>query len=415
MQGEFFNVLSVQDFLGMAQELPRLRNTETIPAGEALQRVLAVDITAQENLPPFNRAAMDGYAVCAADTFGCSEANPTYLEIVENLDIGVEPEQHLFPGQCTGIVTGAVLPAGADSVVMQEYAQELGVQEVEIRRPVAPGENMLKKGEDSSVGDPVLRPGLMLRPQDIALLSALGQSSVQVFTRPRIGIISTGDELVPIDAVPQPGQIRDVNTYAINSWLQSFNFPTRVWGIVPDSLSELSQALDEALQECDHVLLSGGSSVGYRDLTVQALKTVPGCRVLVHGVAISPGKPTILAQAGQQTLIGLPGQVTSVQVVLYVLILPLLQHLSGLSAPLRPGGQQSRTYAELSRNIATRQGREDYVRVRLQPREDQLPLAEPVLGKSGLLRTMLQADGILRVPAECEGLDQGTWAEVLLL
>ncbi|MFP4392497.1 MAG: gephyrin-like molybdotransferase Glp [Desulfohalobiaceae bacterium] len=415
MVEEFFHVLSVQDFLQTASSLDKVQGTEMLDTPYSLQRILAQEVYAPEDLPAFARAAMDGYAVQAADTFGSSEANPQYLEKTEAVRIGVWPGFELWPGQCSPIVTGAVLPLGADSVLMQEYAQEIGQEEVEVRRPVAPGENMLQKGEDCTQGGKILTAGHRLRPQDLALLCSLGLSKVEVVRRPNLGIISTGDELVPVTDTPGPGQIRDVNTYSIQAWLQTAGFPSQALGIVPDNLEELERALQQALQEFDVVLLSGGSSVGYRDLTIQALESLPDCEVLVHGVAISPGKPTILARQGKKTILGLPGQVTSVQVVLCILVLPLLQHISGQDTVLKPGGLQVKKPARLARNIFSKQGREDYVRVNLQPREEGFDLAVPVLGKSGLLRTMLQAQGLLRIPAGLEGLEKGSRAEVFLL
>jgi molybdopterin molybdotransferase len=415
MAAEFFNVQSVQGFLQTVSELPQIQETEILEAPWALHRILAQSLKAPEDLPAFARAAMDGYAVQAADTFGSSEANPQYLQKTQAVGIGVWPDFVLWPGQCAPIVTGAVLPQGADSVLMQEYAHDLGQEEVEVRRPVAPGENMLQKGEDCSQGSSLLAAGSRLRPQDLALLCSLGLSRVEVLRSPRLGIISTGDELVPVQAEPGPGQIRDVNTYSIQAWLQTAGFQSQSLGIVPDTLQELQMVLEKGLQDCDALLLSGGSSVGYRDLTVQALQALEDCEILLHGVAISPGKPTILARQGSKIILGLPGQVTSVQVVLCILVLPLLQHLSGQKGPLQPGGWQVKKPAQLTRNIFSKQGREDYVRVSLQPGEDGFDLAVPVMGKSGLLRTMLQAQGLLRIPAELEGLQKGAWAEVFLL
>ncbi|MFP4670955.1 MAG: gephyrin-like molybdotransferase Glp [Desulfohalobiaceae bacterium] len=415
MTAEFFHVHSVQGFLQQAEYLARVQDTELLHVASALQRVLARDIQAAEDLPAFPRAAMDGYAVQAEDTFGSSEANPQYLQKIQAVDIGTWPEAELWPGQCAPIVTGAAMPGGADSVVMQEYTQELGQQEVEIRRPVAPGDNMLQQGEDCKQKEVVLNAGSRLRPQDLALLCSLGHSRVEVMRSPKIGIISTGDELVPVESVPGPGQIRDVNTHSIQAWLQSAGFQGKKYGIVPDRLQDLQQVLNQALQESDLLLLSGGSSVGYRDLTIQALEELPGCQILAHGVAISPGKPTILARQGKKNILGLPGQVTSVQVVLRILVLPLLQYISGQEQILEPGGQQVKKPAQLTRNVFSKQGREDYVRVSLHAGEQGLDQATPVLGKSGLLRTMLQAQGLLRIPAQLEGLEKGSMAEVFLL
>ncbi|MFW5791072.1 MAG: molybdopterin molybdotransferase MoeA [Desulfohalobiaceae bacterium] len=251
-----------------------------------------------------------------------------------------------------------------------------------------------------------LGPGLRLRPQEVGLLAALGQVEVEVYRRPRVCVLSTGDELVPPHQTPLPGQIRDVNSHTVAALAAATGAEILQSGIVPDDLDALVSALGRGLERADVVFLSGGSSVGVRDLTIQALDRLPDAEILVHGVAISPGKPTIVARVGSQCVFGLPGQVTSAQVVMLVLGEALLRHLEG-EIPASGFSPLQGTTAVMARNVASRQGREDYIRVRLTRQETGPPLAHPLLGKSGLLRTLLQADGLVVIPAETEGLEQG--------
>ncbi len=408
MREGFFRAVSTAAFTDMLRTFTPLPG-ETVGLDAACGRFLAEDVLAAENLPAANRAAMDGYAVRAAEVFGATESNPAYLDLAMDIPIGTQPAAPLPPLHCARIVTGALLPDGADAVVMVEYTEDLGAGAIEIRRPVAPGDNMLLAGEDAGQGQLVLPAGTRLRPQEIGMLAALGHNTVRVGKKPRVAILSTGDELVPVTETPKPGQIRDVNTHTLSAMLQTAGaFPT-AFPLVPDDLESIHAALDAATTEYDLTLLSGGSSVGARDFTLDALRRL-GADILAHGVAISPGKPTILARAKDKPAMGLPGQVTSAQIVMLAFGLPLMRHLAGdaqafTRAPL--------TFpAVLSRNLASKQGREDHVRVRLEERSGQPPLAHPVLGKSGLLKTLLLADGVITIPADLEGLTAGTMVAV---
>ena len=399
MREGFFRAVSTAEFRKLLRTFAPLP-AETVDYDAALGRFLAGDVFAGEDLPAASRAAMDGYAVRAAEVFGATETSPSYLDLAMDIPIGVLPEKPLAPGRCARIVTGALLPDGADAVVMVEYTEDLGAGAIEIRRSVAPGDNMLFAGEDAAMGQRVLAAGTRLRPQELGVLAALGQVLVTVGKRPSVAILSTGDELVPATATPKPGQIRDVNTHTLAAMIASAGGEPHPYPLVPDDLPGITAALAKATAAHDLTLLSGGSSVGARDFTLDALRGL-GADILAHGVAISPGKPTILANCGGRPVIGLPGQVTSAQVVMLVFGVPLLRHLAGdVAAFDRP----VQTFpAILSRNIASKQGREDHVRVRLEPRPGQLPLAHPVLGKSGLLKTLLLADGLIVIPADLEG------------
>ncbi len=409
MNKGFFRVVSPREFLALLGRFPPLP-TETVDLDTAHGRFLARDVVAAEDLPPLSRAAMDGYAVRAADLFGAGEANPAYLDCVMDVAIGSLPEAPLPPGFCARIVTGGMLPDGADAVVMVEHTLDMGAGTVEFRKFAAPGDHVMHRGEDARAGQAALPAGRRLRAQEIGLLAALGVTRIDVRQIPRVAVLSTGDELVPAEAAPPPGCIRDVNTQALSCLLRDFGAVPLPLGLVPDDQASIHDALARAVARSDAVLVSGGSSVGARDFTLASLAALPDSEILAHGVAVSPGKPTILARVGRKPVIGLPGQVASAQVVMTLFGKPLVEHLAGNPQALT---RTPFTYpATLARNLASKPGREDHVRVRLEPRAGDLPLAHPVLGRSGLLKTLLNADGLITIEADTEGLEAGTRVEV---
>jgi molybdopterin molybdotransferase len=417
------DLVPVEKFLEMLASFPAL-GTEEVLLDEASGRVLAGKYPAREDLPLTDRSCMDGFAVRAADTFGAAESAPAWLEVVGEVAVDRAPDFSLSPGRCARIPTGGSLPAGADAVVMVEYTEPVGEGEVEISRPVHPGENVMLAGEDAAAGSLPVAPGTRLRPQEAGVLAALGHPRVLVHRRPVCAVISTGDELVEVDRTPAPGQVRDVNTTTVSALVAEAKGLPLGLGIVADDLESLSRAVDQGLFEADVVLISGGSSIGVRDLTVAAIESFAGARILAHGVMVRPGKPTILAEvpaAGDRTgglVIGLPGQVTSAQVVMKVFVQPLLASLSGDVRAFDESARPMRQ-ARLARNVDKPQGREDYLRVRLVRDPDQgpggLPLAEPRLGASGLIRTLVEAHGLVRIPAGLEGLAAGTLVQVWLI
>jgi molybdopterin molybdotransferase len=409
MDHGFFRVISPARFCELLSGFSPVA-AETVSLEDCLDRVPAADIRAAENLPVVDRSCMDGFAVRAADTFGAGEGNPAYVELMGSAGIDEIVSAHLRPGECMGIATGGTLPPGADAVIMVEHTQMLGDTTVEIRRSVTPGENVMLAGEDVAAGDPALPAGRRLRPQDVGLMAALGITSAEVFARPRCGIVSTGDELVPVDAAPRPGQVRDVNSHTLACLARQAGAQVRNHGLVPDERDELRQRLVSSLEENDVVFISGGSSIGTRDLTIDVLESFPDSEILAHGVSVSPGKPTILAKVGGKPVLGLPGQVTSAQVVMLVFGLPLLRHLGGERDAFDTGRRVLRR-AVLGANLSSKPGREDYVRVSLRETDGRLT-AMPRLGKSGLLRTMLDADGLLRLDASLEGMAAGQDVDV---
>jgi molybdopterin molybdotransferase len=404
---EFFQVTDIPTVLSFKERFA-MTGTEVIGAADALGRVLAEEISAPNDIPGFDRSTMDGFAVRAASTFGASEGNPAYLNVVGAVRMGQAAACAVGPGEAARIATGGMLPAGADSVIMIEHTDVIDDTTIEAYRSVTPGQNVVAGDEDAARGAVLLTPGCRLRPQELGVLAACGVQTVSVFRRPRVGIISSGDEVVAPDAVPQPGQIRDVNGYTLAGLVRLAGGEPCPLGIVSDRYDDLLTRCRSALENTDLVLVSGGSSVGTRDLTLDVLSALPESRILVHGVSIRPGKPAILAQCGTKAFWGLPGHVTSAMVVFIILVKPFLAWI---------GGQKSitRTYvnARLSRNLASAQGRVDFVRVRLVETSGEL-WAEPILGGSGLIRTMVEADGLLAVDLNSEGLDQGTRVDVML-
>ena len=409
MSKEFFKVLDLEQVF---EFMPRFAPVGSEPVGldAAVGRIPAEPVIAPEDLPHFARSTVDGYAVRAASTFGASESSPALLEVTASIPMGAPAAGPLAIGQAVRIATGGMLPPGADAAVMLEHADPVDAAAIEVFRAVAPGANVIGVGEDFGRGQPLLQAGCRLRPQDVGALAALGITAVNVCRRPVAGIISTGDEIVPPEATPGPAQIRDINSYTLAGLvLEAGAVPLR-FGIVRDDFPALHAACRNALERCDTVFISGGSSVGTRDYTVEALTAFDGARILVHGIALSPGKPTILARVLDKPVWGLPGHAASSMVVFARVVRPFLRHLAGAAEPL---AGERRLPARLSRNLASAQGRTDFVRVRLVRREDEW-WAEPVLGKSGLLNTMIRSDGLVEIPKNVEGLDEDTRVEVIV-
>jgi molybdopterin molybdotransferase len=302
-----------------------------------------------------------------------------------------------------------MLPRGADSVVMIEHTEAIDDTTIEVYRSVAPGQNMIAIGEDIKKQSHVLMKGQMIRPQEAGLLAALGKQQIAVYQKPVIGIISTGDEIVPISEKPRRGQIRDINTYTLSGLIHEAGAVAVSYGIVCDDFEILLEKCKLALDQCDMILISGGSSVGARDFTVDVLSALPDSKILVHGISISPGKPTILANVQNKAFWGMPGHVVSAMIVFSQVVKPFIAHLNG-----QIGGhkKERRLQARLSRNVASRQGRIDFIRVQLRLEKGGL-WADPVLGKSGLISTMVNADGLVEIDINAEGLDKGAEVEVI--
>jgi molybdopterin molybdotransferase len=406
---EFFKVKTIDQVLGYRQLFARIP-TESVSLTESVGRILAADICSDIDLPDFSRSIMDGFAVKGASTFGASEANPAYLTVTGNVAMGKSADITAGPGEAVRIPTGGMLPAGADSVVMLEHTGIIDDTTIEVYRSVAPGQNVVAVGEDIKKGEIALSSGSRIRPQEAGMLAALGSKQVAVFKQPLIGIISTGDEIVAVDEEPGPGRIRDINTYTLTGLIRESGAIPMQFGIVHDDYPALLAQSSRAIDQCDMVLVSGGSSVGARDFTIEVISALQDAAILFHGISISPGKPTILAKIKNKAFWGLPGHVVSAMIVFSRIVKPFIEHISGC----RQTARDWRLTARLSRSIASAQGRVDYIRVRLDDKEGILQ-AEPILGKSGLINTMVKADGLIEVGMNTEGLDKGAEVEVILL
>lgn len=407
----FFQLSSSKDFLSLFEQFHSLE-AEQVDLDRSLGRVLVKEMTAPEPLPPFARSTMDGYAVRARDTFGCSESEPAILKVVGEIAMGESAQAvPLGKSETCSIWTGGELPGKADAVVMVEYTSQLDEQTIEIFRPVAPGENVIKPGEDFTPDEIVLAGGKQLRPQDIGVFAGLGITEIPVFRRPVVAIISTGDELVPAGQQPTPGKIRDINSSTLAALVTECGGVAILLGIIKDDLEKMKEACQKALSlPADMVLLSGGSSVGRRDFTLRVLESIENCEILAHGVSIKPGKPTILAKKNNVAFFGLPGHVGSAIVVFHLFVRPLIRKLLGLE-----GSGLQKIKAVTAEPIPSTIGREDFVRVSITNKESGPPfVASPIYGKSGLLKPLVRSEGLLVIPRDTEGLDKGEQSEVIL-
>lgn len=406
----FFKVKTAKEVFESLRDIKPL-GTESVPIRGALNRALARDIESIEDLPGFHRSTVDGYALAAKDTFGASESLPALFNIIDEVKMGEIPHFGLKRGECAQMPTGGMLPQGADAVVMVEYSQKIEQGVVEISRPVSPLENVVQPDDDVKRGLLILQKGILLRPQDLGILAALGISQVEVVTKPKAAIISTGEEIVDISQKTRAGQIRDINSYTIGGLCVKSGVEPIYLGIAGDRFQDLKLLVEKGISQADVVLLSGGSSVGVKDFTLDAFLSFEGVELIAHGVSISPGKPTIIVRKGNKTLWGLPGHPVSAMIIFDVFLRYLFGRLSGL---LGPGEEMKHVIeAELDRNIESASGREDYIRVKLTHREGKL-LATPIPGKSGLISTMVEADGLIRIDMYTEGLYRGDKVKVRL-
>ncbi len=385
---------------------------ETVPLGNAYGRILSRDVVSPENLPGFYRSSMDGYAVRAKDTFGATEALPAILEVSGEVHMGKKPVSSLESGEAVKMPTGGMLPQGADGVVMVEYCHELDQNTIEVTRAVSPLENVILPDDDFKKGVPVLKKGSRpLRPQDLGVMAGLGLSQATVHKKPRVAILSTGDEVIPVTQRPEPGEVRDINSYTLSAFCHQSGAEPVNLGLCRDDSEEIKTRVEKGLQEADTVWISGGSSVGVMDLTLKVFESFENTELLVHGISISPGKPTIIARIGSKAIFGLPGHTASAMVVAEIFLAPFLRRLSGLGHLSK--SLHDEIEAELSRNIESASGREEYIRVRLERREGNF-IAEPIFGKSGLISTLVEADGLLRIERNREGLYQGEKVRVMI-
>lgn len=407
---EFFQVLPVSDALTLLdshwQPQP---GSETIATADALDRVLAADVHSPEQAPAFRKSAVDGYALRAADTYGASQSLPAFLSLRGELKMGEAPRDDIDAGETLLIHTGGMLPASADAVVMLEYTQSIHEAEIEVLRAAAPGENVIQAGEDVGEGALVLPRLHQLRPQDIGGLLAVGITEVKALSPPRVGILSCGDELAPPEADITPGMVRDINAYILSALAEKLGALPLRFGIASDRLDEYRQRAEAGFAACDILLLSAGSSVSARDYTRDVINGLGEPGVLQHGLATKPGKPTIIALCQGKPVIGLPGNPVSALLVAR----QTLPHLIARYLGLKPQAPDT-VRARLSQRVASVTGREDWVAVNLSQSEDGMTAAEPIFGKSNLIFTLVDADGLLRLPLNTGGYQAGSMVDVFM-
>ena len=408
---EFFKVQTPDE---LYKKLDRFKplSFEKVNIEDSLHRVLSEPITSPINLPEFRRSTVDGFALKAKDTYGASEKNPAILRLVGEIPMGQISNIEVKEGEAVKVATGGMVPKGADAVQMVEFTECVDSYTLHAFKTLSPLENVIQIGEDVKAGETVLHKGHLIRPQDIGLMAGIGKTHVHVYLRPRVGIISSGDEIVPIEDIPAPGEIRDINRYTIVSMVKEAGGIPLFLGIAKDRFNHLMEKIELGLRESDMVVITGGSSVGTLDLTGEVLQIFPGTEILAHGVSIRPGKPTLLADINGKPFLGLPGHPVSAMVIFHFFGKPILKILSGLSREVI--WHQIKVKAKASRNIPSVPGREDYVRVKLEEKDGTL-LAHPVFGKSGAISNLVHANGLIRIGINEEGLEEGEEAEVILL
>ena len=385
---------------------------EKVSIEESLHRVLAEDMISPINLPEFPRSTVDGFALKAKDTYGVSEKNPGILRVVGEIPMGQVSDIEVKDGEAVKVATGGMIPKGADAVEMVEYTEWVDSHTLHISKTLAPFENVIQMGEDVKAGEVVLYKGHWVRPQDIGLMAGIGKKEINVFLRPKVAIISSGDEIVPIEQSPILGEVRDINRYTIVSMVKETGGIPIFLGIAKDRFEDLKEKIEIGLRESDLVVITGGSSVGSLDLTGKVLQTFPETEILGHGISIRPGKPTLLADIAGKPFLGLPGHPVSAMVIFYFFGKPILKILSGQTREgILP---QIKIKAKASRNIPSEAGREDYVRVRLEEKEGIL-WAHPVFGKSGAISNLVNANGLIKIGINEEGLEEEEEAEVILI
>ena len=411
MAQTFFKVVTPQEALRALLQVSTV-GTEQIPTVRARARVLAEDLYSSVDLPHFHRAAMDGYAVRAKDTFGASQSLPAYLKLAGTVEMGKEATRPLEAGEAVRISTGGMMPPASDAVVMVEHTDETETGLVEIHRGVSPWKNVIQIGDDIKKGELVFHRGRRLRAHDLGALTGVGIFSLLVYMRPRIGLISTGDEIVDAYTDPKPGQVRNINQHSLAGLIEESGAELRDWGVIGDDKDQLIRAIGEALQWSDLVLLSGGSSMGAKDIALEAILSFPDSEFIFHGISVSPGKPTIFAKACGKPIVGLPGYPVSALVIFDLFAAPVLRKIGGEA--ITDINQFAKTLrATLKTNIASQVGREDYVRVTLA-RDSERWLATPLPTKSGAIFTLVKADGMVRIDLNQDGLEQGEEVEVIL-
>jgi molybdopterin molybdotransferase len=406
---KFFQLKTISEtYKLIEQHVSSIKQNEILPIAMANGRILFVDYHSLENIPSFQRSSVDGFAVRASDTFGASESMPGFLTLMGRVEMGQAVMTSMNPGQTMYVPTGGMLPANTDAMLMIEHAEE-NDDLICAYKQVAPLENVIQIGEDYSKGTLLFKKGTQLRAQEIGALAANGITEVSVYRKPVIAYFSTGDEIVPSDSVNLPiGKIRDMNAITIETTAREMGCDFIYGGIVKDEGDALKKSAVAFLDKADCLILSGGSSVGTKDYSVEVLDSLGSPGVYVHGISIKPGKPTILGSANGKPVIGLPGHPASALVIFQTIGLKIMNRLRGATE-----SSVTSVFAKSSKKIASAVGRTDYIRVKLT-KKDGYYSAEPVHGKSGLISTLVNCNGLLYIPENKEGIEKDEVAEVIL-
>jgi len=408
---DFLDLVPPQEALrSLISNLPDpIFSDSLIPSVDSIGRVVSSDIISPYCLPNFQRSSVDGYALLSKDTFGASDNMPTYLEIAGEVHMGKDNNLAILSGQTVLIHTGGMVPANADAVIMIEDTQLVGNFELEIRKAIAPGENLIAKGEEIGSSVTVITAGTSIRSVEIGGLMAIGIMEIPVRTKPRIGIISSGDEIILPGSKLSIGKINDVNSYLLASLISKWGGEPVIFGIVQDNLQELISVARNAHENCDMVVFTAGSSVSQRDVTSQAISSLGKPGVLVHGVNLRPGKPTILANCSGKPVIGLPGNPVSAYVTANLFVAPLIKYLLGVKEEYK----LPTVRAILSLNIPSQAGREDWVPVKFNTSNNE-KMATPVFAKSNFIFSLVGADGLIRIEPDQTGLEAGNVVEIFM-
>lgn len=415
---EFLELNPPETFWEKAKEYLINKNfsIEKLDLDRALGRITSEDIVSEVDLPPFSRSTVDGYAVKAEDTHGASAAMPTYLDIIGSIEMGEKTELSLSRVEAAAVPTGGMLPEGADAVLMIENTEKIDENMIESSKSLAVGENVVEKAEDIAEGEVLLKKGRKIMARDIGALAGLGITNINCFSKPKVSIISTGDELIPPEAAAKEGQIRDINSFSISAYLSKLGADCNRVGIVEDKFKSLKESVKENL-DSELILISGGSSVGIKDMTIDLLNSLGEPGVILHGLSIKPGKPTILSVIDGTIVIGLPGHPASAWTVTAVLVSEIVRVLTGEKDVSELSGRDKKIYfkAELSRNLVSDKGREEYIPVKVYKNENGKLIADPLLGKSSLITNLVEGNAVLKIESYQEGKNKGEIVELSLL
>ncbi len=389
---------------------PCVKETEELPLCSALGRINSADLICDENLPATSRSCMDGYALSARDSYGASESMPTYLNVTGEVLMGEIPTGEVKKGDCYKIPTGGSLPKGADSVIMFEHTIPIDETLIEVVKSIGEGANISMPGEDIAKGEIAIKAGCKLRPQDLGLLAGIGVNKINVRRKVRVGILSTGDEIIPHNQKLTPGKIRNINSIALAAQAEDFGATSSDYGIVGDDYDIFLETITRAVNENDIVLFSGGSSVGMRDLGEKIIEELGPPGVLIHGTALKPGKPVILGLSGEKAVVGLPGHPVSAMTCFDMFVAPAIKQLSG---NISDDSAKAYVNARLKRNINSAPGRRDVVRVKLSS-DGAFFSAQPVLGRSGSISVLSKADGYFIIDESKQGHSENEIVKVFL-